>query len=313
MHVLIIGGTRFLGAAIARELLRGDHAVTVLHRGQTPGDLPDAVTHILGDARDRSLIESTLRTTRYDAVVDTILQADDLAWYLPLLQQHSGQLVHCGSTGVYAPAAHVPVTEDDPCPCPEHLGGFGSKLDQDRAVVRFHRDTGFKTCSLRISNVFGPGDVPLDVWGGRNPKYFQRVADGGDVWLPERGAPLLQPVHIDDLARGFCAALETDAAAGQIYNLSSERAVTLAHYHDLVADLLGTTPPVRHVTIQDILDKNDIPYSSGLYFVCEHMSIDWSKARRELGYVPQISVREGLRQCLQWMVDTGTLRATVDS
>ena len=48
---------------------------------------------------------------------------------------------------------------------------------------------------------------------------------------------------------------------------------------------------------------------AGLLFIFEHMCIDSSKAGRVLHYEPQISVREGLRDSLTWMIDTGLLSA----
>ncbi|MCX5757869.1 MAG: NAD-dependent epimerase/dehydratase family protein, partial [Candidatus Hydrogenedentes bacterium] len=206
MRVLIIGGTRYLGAAIARELTGHGNDVAVLHRGQTPGELPASVRHLFGDARDKTFVEACLREVHYDGIVDTILRAEDLAWCLPLFQRYSGQLVHCGSTGVYAPADRVPSREDDPTPCPNDLGGFGEKLAQDKALLAFHEKTGFKTCSLRVSNVIGAGDIPLDIWGARHPGYFQRLANHREIWIPNDGRALVQPVHVKDLALGFRAA-----------------------------------------------------------------------------------------------------------
>jgi len=309
MKVLIIGGTRFLGAAIARELVAQGSSVTVLHRGQTKADLPPEVQHVLADARDRTQVEEPIRRGAFDAAVDTILRADDLAWYLPLLAEYCGQLVHCGSTGVYAPMASVPAREEDPTPCPPELGGFGSKLAQDQAVLAFHEKTGFKVCSLRISNVFGAGDVPLDIWGARNPAYFQRIADGDEIWVPENGRALLQPVHVEDLARGFRSALESDKSGGQIYNLSSDRAVTLTEYARLAKVLLQSDSPTRFASIDEILATGKAN-EAGLRFACEHMSIDSHKAAKDLGYAPQFSVREGLRDSLCWMRGQGLLNTT---
>lgn len=311
MKVLIIGGTRFLGAAIARELLARNHDVTLLHRGRTPGNLPDAVKHILGDAREPSFVEAHIRDGQFDACVDTILGTAELAWYLPLLHNHCGQLVHCGSAGVYAPLVHAPARETDPTPCPPEFGGFAAKRDQDEAVVRFHEKTGFRACSLRISNVFGAGDVPLDIWGWRNPAYFQRLADGAEIWIPNDGRAFLQPVHVEDLARGFGDVLEADdRVAGEIYNLSSPYAVTLTEYARLAKELVGSTSAFRYAPAEEILATGKCN-AGGLRFVCEHMSVDTTKARDELGYEPRIEVREGLADSLSWMVTQGLLKANI--
>ncbi|MFO7975399.1 MAG: NAD-dependent epimerase/dehydratase family protein [Candidatus Hydrogenedentota bacterium] len=312
MNILIIGGTRFLGAAIARELAGAGHGVALLHRGRTAGNVPPEAEHILGDARDRAFVESILKPGRFDAVVDTILKSTDLEWYLPLLHKTVGQLVHCGSTGVYAPMHTVPAREYDRTPCAPELGGFGQKLAQDKALLGFYEQTGFPVCSLRISNVFGAGDVPLDIWGARNPQYFQRLVDSEEVWIPKDGTTLLQPVHVEDLARGFRAALEApELAAGQIFNLSSERAITLTRYAELAAELLGSRSAFRYVPIDEILATGKAN-EAGLRFVCEHMCIDSSKAGRVLDYNPQVSVREGLRNSLAWMVEKGLLRGDLD-
>ena len=310
MHVLIIGGTRFLGAAIARQLVADGQKATVFHRGRTQTDLPREVKHILGDARDRAQLEPHISGNGFDAVLDTILQADDLAWILPLAREHTDRFVHCGSTGVYAPADRVPSQENDPTPCPPEIGGFGPKLAQDQAIVRFSAETGFNVCSLRVSNVYGAGDVPLDGWGARNPAYFQRMADGGEIWIPNDGRALLQPVHVEDLARGFCAALATDKAAGQIYNLSSERAISLNGYAALTRELLGSSSSFRHIPMEAIIASGKTN-EGGLRFVCEHMSIDSGKARKDFGYAPRYNVRAGLADSLRWMVQEGLLSASV--
>ncbi len=308
MKTLIIGGTRYLGAAIANQLSANGHTVDVLHRGRTESELLLSVTHLLGDARDRAFVEARVREGRYDAVVDTILQADDLAWYLPLLAAHTGQLVHCGSTGVYAPAAQAPSVETDPTPCPPELGGFGAKLAQDEALLAFHARTGFKVCSLRVSNVIGAGDVPLDIWGARNPAYFQRLADHHPIWIPNDGRALVQPVHVEDLARGFRAAIERDTASGQIYNLSSARASTLTAYAQCAKDLLGSRSELTCAPMETILATGKAN-EGGLRFLCEHMCIDSGKARRDLGYAPRYDLRESLRDSLAWMIRKGLLRA----
>ncbi len=298
MKVLIIGGTRFLGAAIARELCARGHEVAVLHRGKTRGDVPEQVEHIIADAHERGDVQPHL-ARGFDAVIDTILTDDDLAWMLPLLQDCAGRFIHCGSTGVYTPMETVPAREDDPTPCPEALGGFAQKLAQDTAILMFHAQTGYNACSLRVSNVFGAGDVPLDGWGARDPRWFQRVAYHEEIWVPNDGRALLQPVHVEDLARGFCKALESDKVAGQIYNLSSDRAVTLNEYVAAVKEILKSESPVNHVPMKEILATGKAN-ESGLRFLCEHMCIDSGKARRDFGYEPQVSFYHGLKESIEW-------------
>jgi dTDP-L-rhamnose 4-epimerase len=324
MKVLIIGGTRFLGAAVARELLGLNYKVTALHRGKTSGKNLSGLKHLLGDARDKNFVERQLREGCYDVVVDTILRAKDLVWYLPLLANSTGKLVHCGSAGVYTPARCLPSLETDSTPCPRFLGDFDAKLAQDHVLLNFNMRTGFHTCSLRVSNLIGPGDIPLDIWGGRKSTYFQRLADHMPIWIPNNGSSLLQPVHVDDVASGFRAAIESDRTSGQIYNLSSEAPVTLIEYAQCAKDLLGSKSEFSFVSKEIISAKiktnnsgpkfwhrlflRDKSQQDGLHFLCEDMWVSIDKAKHELGYMPKISLGESLRDSFDWMIQKDLLR-----
>jgi nucleoside-diphosphate-sugar epimerase len=190
-----------------------------------------------------------------------------------------------------------------------------------------HARTGFRVCSLRVSSIIGAGDVPLDVWGARRSSYFQRLANHKPIWIPKDGAALLQPVHVEDVARGFRAAMENESASGQIYNLSSKAPVTLTDYAQCAKALLGSKSELKFVSIETILAKGKAnrfgrnfllellfkgkANQAGLRFVCQDMWIDIGKAQRELGYAPKVNLTVALRDSLDWMVRSDLLRATV--
>src|SRR5579863_2209100 len=69
MRVLIVGGTSFVGRAIAWAAFDAGHDVTVLNRGQTPNDLPEAVTRLIGDRHGDM---SALAGLSFDVTVDAI-------------------------------------------------------------------------------------------------------------------------------------------------------------------------------------------------------------------------------------------------
>ena len=181
MKVLLIGGTRFLGLAIANALHRHGHRVVVAHRGHTKAALPDTAREIHVDVADQKSLESCLLAEQYDAVVDTILGAKTLEWMVTTLNGRIRQFVHCGSTGVYAPMKRIPATEEDPCEALPQYGGFGAKLEQDEVLMRAHRQTGFPATILRPTNIYGAGDIPLDIWGARNPAFFRRLTQNPPV------------------------------------------------------------------------------------------------------------------------------------
>jgi len=302
MNVLIIGGTRFLGLAIARALRRDGHEVTVFHRGQTPAALPDGAREVLGDKGNEAALQQAL--AGHDALVDTVCSADDVRAIARLAPAGLKRWVHCGSIGVYAPAVGIPALEDDPCDPPESLGGYGTKLEQDQALIA----SGLPVVSLRACNIYGPGDIPLELRGGRDPQWFRDAAAGNEIVIPNDGSSLLQPGHVADLAEAFVLALTEEAAVGRVYNIGPPQAVTLDQYAGLLREALGSASPIRHAPMDEILAAPDWGgYEAGLRFLCEHMCAGVSRIERELGWRAATPLDRGLAENVAWMREAGIL------
>ncbi len=309
MKVAVIGGTRFLGRAIVDGLLARGHEVTAVHRGKTPFER-EGLKEVHLDKNDRESFGRFLTEQRFDAVIDTIMSAEDLEFAIPLLEGRIAGYVHCGSTGVYAPMKRHPAREEDPCDPPNELGGYGTKLEQDRVLLDAYRERDFPCTILRPSNIYGPGDVPLDIWGGRDPGIIRAIGEGKEVIVPNDGRALIQPGYVRELGDAFSLPLENGRSIGEIYNISSQRCVTLNTYLSIMMDIMGSSSEVRHIPMKELISANRDyfgPDPRGLRFVCEHMSIDISKAERELGFDPQISLEDGMRRNLEWMSDRGLL------
>jgi nucleoside-diphosphate-sugar epimerase len=304
MNVLVIGGTRFLGLAIVRSLVAYGHHVIVAHRGVTSAALPEGVHEYHVDVKDRNELAACLDCHPIEAVIDTILNEQDLQFLIPLLDGRIARYLHCGSTGVYAPMTRIPAHENDPCDPPPEMGGFGSKLRQDRVLLDACRERGFPATILRPTNIYGPGDIPLDIWGGRDPAFFRRLQRNDVVTLPNDGRVLIQPGYVEELGEAFVQALESPDTIGNIYNISSAQAVTLGEYLDIIKANIGSTSPVIHAPMEEILERY-CPHGKvsegGLRFACEHMCVSVEAARRDFGYMPLVSLEEGLTRNVEWM------------
>ena len=304
MNVLVLGGTRFLGLAIVQSLAAYGHRAVVAHRGCTQARLPDGVQEYHVDVRDRKELKACIAHHRFDAVVDTILNEADLEYLIPLLNGTIQHYVHCGSTGVYAPMKRIPAVESDECDPPTEMGGFEQKLAQDNVLLTAAREVGFPATILRPTNIYGPGDIPLDIWGSRNILFFRRLIRNEVVTLPNDGRALLQPGYVTELGEAFVQALESPETIGQVYNISSDRAVTLREYLDVIKRVLGSTSPVIFRSMERILENygpTGRVSEGGLRFVCEHMCVDIDKARNDFGYMPLISLEEGMERNIEWM------------
>jgi len=310
MNTLIIGGTRFVGDSLARQLLAAGHTVTVLNRGQTQDTLPDSVERLRADMGETEIVAGLLEGRTFDAIINMIAYGGDRTRaLLGVVLDKTGHYLQCGSTGVYAPLKYCPADETHPTAPPPELGGFDAKLESDTVAREVCAAAGVALTIIRPTNICGAGDVPLDIWGARNPSFFQRIMDGDVISIPNDGQALLQPVHKDDVARPFVLAL-ADPQPFRLYNVSSPRAVTLNYYAELLGDVLGRAPVVEHVPMDELMrlypDEHMLnPY--GLRFVCLHMCFSLAKIRAELGYEPAWTAETGTENSVAWMLERGLI------
>ena len=307
-RILIIGGTRFLGLEITRLMAKKrPEEVYVLNRGVTKADLPDGVGRIAADLGDIPAMISTVNSMEPEIVIDTILQSDMLAQILPAINGRLKRFIHTGSIGVYGNVRYLPAREED-TPAPEY--GFEEKLAQDKVVLEHARKHGLPATSLRMSYIYGRGDIPLELWGGRNPEFFRKLQREEEVSLPGNGQALLHPGHVRDLAQSFLLCIENDACVGKIYNIGGGRSITLANYLRVICEAMGVEPRATWEPVEKAIDplvQEGLANRNGLLFLMEHMSVDISRAKSELGYNPSISLEEGMKDNVEWMREKGII------
>ncbi len=109
MKVLVIGGTSFVGRAISWSAWHHGHDVTVINRGLTPSDLPDAVERLVGD---RSHDLSALDGREFDATIDvTAYRPSDVERLAAALDDRGGHYVQISSISSYIDPGRAGVTE----------------------------------------------------------------------------------------------------------------------------------------------------------------------------------------------------------
>lgn len=211
MKLLLLGGGRFLGAAVLAAALARGHAVSVFNRGRARTAWPAGVEVLVGD-RDGPL--DALAGRRWDAVIDT-------CGYLPgPLERSSAALADCGrylfvsSVSAYASFEHAPVRESDPladfsavAPDDRRPEAYGAQKAACEAVVA--AAFGERALCVRPGLIVGPGDPT-----GRFSHWPWRCAEGGDMLVPDApaGAPL-QLIDVRDLGDWLVRLVE-DGAAG---------------------------------------------------------------------------------------------------
>ena len=113
MRVLVMGGNRYIGLHLVRELARRGHGVTVTNSHEVP--LPEGVRRLHGDRRVPGTIAEVLEPHRdeFDVVFDnTAYDIADVAPMVELFSGHIEQFVFTSSVAVYRRSFVQPVTED---------------------------------------------------------------------------------------------------------------------------------------------------------------------------------------------------------
>lgn len=118
MKILVIGGTRFFGIPMVRELLEKGHDVTIATRGLTPDEFGDKVRRIVFQRTDEQSVKEALSGTHYDVVIDKIAYCSkDVRYVMDALD--FDKYVYMSSTSVYDPKRVNTVEEDFDGTAPE--------------------------------------------------------------------------------------------------------------------------------------------------------------------------------------------------
>lgn len=183
MRILFLGGTRFVGRAMAEAAMANDHEVTLLHRGRSNDPVFDDAEHLLTD-RDTDL--SALDGREFDATVDVCAyvprQVEAVA---DALGGRGGHHVFVSTMSVYAEPDSPGFNEDSPLlrledPTVEGVTGEtygGLKVLCEQAADAAYGATGLAV--IRPTYVIGPHDHT-----GRMTWWVRRIAEGGEVLAP---------------------------------------------------------------------------------------------------------------------------------
>jgi 2'-hydroxyisoflavone reductase len=196
MRILIIGGTRFAGHAMADAALEAGHDVTLLHRHET-SEHPGA-THLLAD-RDGDL--SVLDGAAFDATIDVCAYVPAQVRRLhDALRDRGGHHVFVSTVSVYQEPDGPGADEDSPllAPAPEDATEVTNetygpmKVTCENVATELYGDSGLTI--IRPTYIVGPRDLTA-----RYPWWPLRAAGGGPMIMPGPAEAPMQCIDARDL------------------------------------------------------------------------------------------------------------------
>ncbi len=332
MRILITGGAGFIGCNLAAACVRAGHAVTLfdnLSRRGSEANLAwlrasfgDAFAFVRGDIRDYPAIlaaaagqEAVYHLAAQTAVTTSVtdprpdFEINALGTFNVLeAARRAGQdpiFIYSSTNKVYGGMEDAPATElatryvlldypngvGEDRPLDFHSPYGCSKGAADQYVRDYARIYGLRSVVFRQSCIYGQRQMGVEDQGWVAWFVIAAVM-GKPITIYGDGKQVRDLLHVDDLVRAFqMATARIDVTKGQVYNLGGGPANTLsiwAEFGPLLTELAG-----RVVTPAAWGDwrPGDQPV-----FVA-----DVSRAAREFGWAPQVSVREGIARLMAWV------------
>jgi 2-alkyl-3-oxoalkanoate reductase len=322
LKVLVTGGAGFLGRHLTGALQERGDDVRVLDRVSPHMDALAArgVATYSGDICEPGSLTAPIHGV--DAVVH--LAALSAVW-LPMDKYYAAnvtgtenvcraalsagvqRLVHISSWTVYGMRTRRPASEDSPL-TPLNEPYSVTKVIGDRLVQRMIVEDHLPAAIIRPDTIFGPGD---HVHVGR---MANRLRAGRSI-IVGSGRNAMPFVYVTDVVQGILLALDKREAAGQAFNIANDRPLTQEELLRALAEEIGASPPKVRVPYSALYTTGYISEHAmrltrsrrkpiltrlgvGIFGADNRHSID--KARRQLGYSPEVPVREGLRRAAEW-------------
>jgi nucleoside-diphosphate-sugar epimerase len=322
-HVLVTGATGFTGAHLVRDLVRRGHSVRALARNaERAKTLPAETDVVVGDVTDAAVVERAVHgcevvyhlaaSFREAGIPDSRYREVHVDATRRLLEAARaagvGRFVHCSTIGVHGHIDRPPADET----CPHNPGDIyqQTKSEGERVALSFAREHGFPVSVIRPATIYGPGDLRL-------LKLFRAIAKRRFAMIG-RGEVFLHMVHVDDLVRGFLLAAERPEAVGEVFIIGGDQYVTLNELSERIAQVWQVPPPRLHVPVWPfylagaLCEAICVPlrveppiFRRRVAFFTKSRGFSIGKARRLLGYSPQVGLQDGLQQTAAWYRDHG--------
>jgi nucleoside-diphosphate-sugar epimerase len=327
MKVLETGATGFIGPVLAAQLVSERNELTALVRKTSDTNiLPRGVKLVEGDMLDEPSLEYAVKGK--DAVVHLAANFDFYPKDVKLLYRvnvggtrsllnacvHAGvrRFVYCSTTEVIGPVKDPPADEETELR-PQYHYSKSKKIVED-LVRDTTESSGMEHVIVRPTGIVGPGDTYVGF------QTMKAINDGTIPVIPGSGLKHVSFMHVNDVVRGLTLALTTKSGVNGTFILCPERPLSYIETFWVIADQLGAKAPrlrIPGIAAKIMIGLLGLVKGSGKSgFLWHSKSVQamledrWytnEKAKKLLGWIPQMSMEEAVRKSIDSQIAAGHL------
>lgn len=308
-NVLITGGLGFIGSNLAHRLAEFGANITLVdslipeYGGNlfNVAGLENKARINISDVRDEHsmryltqgqdyLFNLAGQTSHIDSMSDPFPDMDiNCRAQLSILESCRKynpkiKIVFAGTRQIYGRPEYLPVDEAHPLR-PVDVNGV-NKMAGERYHILYSDVYDISACSLRLTNTYGPRMRVKDARQTFLGVWIRLILEGKpfEVW---DGRQLRDFTYVDDAVDAFLLAAADENVAGKIFNLGGDRVISLRELGEMLIEVAGGG---KSVVRPFPAERKQIDV--GDYYA------DYGKIRKELGWQPKVSLKEGLSRTL---------------
>lgn len=322
MRILVTGGAGFIGSNLVDVLMEQGHEVTVLDN-LSVGKIANIKHHlesehfhfVNGSILDISTLERLMRqvdlTYHLAAVVGVKYVVEDPLQaiitnvrgtenVLELAFKYWVKTVIASSSEIYGKSTAVPLHEGSDRllgPTTVNRWSYSDAKAIDEYFALAYAEKGLPVSVVRYFNAYGPRLDPKG-YGSVIAKFMTQALRGEPLTVYDNGEQTRCFTYVDDTVKATIQAATRPEAAGQVFNIGSNRETSINELANLIVQLTNSSSEITY-----------IPYSSayGENFEETRRRVpDVSRAKEVLGFEAQTALEEGLRHTLAWFHEQQT-------
>lgn len=302
---LVTGAAGFIGAAVAKRLLKEGNEVVVIDNLSTGyfENIPFGTVPIIGNTFDKEVI-NVLTNYKFDAIFHIAGQSGGITSYdnpvydmqsniestLRLLEYAKNygckKFIYASSMSVYGDENPCPVVENSE-KSPKTFYAVGKIASEQ--YMKMYAEYGIQSIALRLNNTYGPGQNMNNLRQGMVSIFIAQAIKDHKIHAMGNKERFRDFVYIDDVVDAFLKARKDIGKSFEVYNVATNKKTTVDTLVEQIRSNLPFEIAVKH--------EGSTPGDQfGIY-------CDFNKIKEELGWQPKVMLDEGLDIMINWALD----------